>query len=67
MTDSNSIPNKDRICMNCKFFAQGEGCGYCASPDASKDEKGYRYYNFSCDEVVKFENGTHESRLKLNK
>lgn len=40
-------------CATCIFFAQGKNSCYCSHKDATKDEKAYRYYPFSCDDPTK--------------
>lgn len=48
-------------CGKCKYYAQGENCSYCEHPNATKEERGYRYYIMGCDD--KFEEGTSQTRI----
>lgn len=52
-------------CIDCKHFAQGETCSFCANDkQTDNDKKEYVYYSFSCD---LFENGIHALRVKYAK
>lgn len=52
-------------CGNCKHYAQGKTCSFCANekqPETGK--KGYCYYTFGCD---LHEKGTHQTRIEYMK
>lgn len=58
---------KQNQCWDCKYFAQGKTCSYCEHPNAESSEASYRYYNFSCDNVDKFEKGISQTRIDYMK
>lgn len=52
-------------CQNCKYFAQGDTCSYCAHPNQTDESlKVYSYWIFSCD---LFDKGSHQSRIEFTK
>lgn len=56
---------KDTDCGNCKHFAQGKNCSFCANPkQTNEDYKTYLYYSFLCG---LFEKGIHKSREEYMK
>jgi len=50
-------------CGYCLYYKQEKNCCVCSHPKATKNEKSYRYYIMSCDEVNKFE---PKNKLKIN-
>lgn len=55
------------LCGSCKYYEQGKHCSFCGHPKATKEERQYRYYNFSCDTDVKWEEGIAQSRVDFIK
>lgn len=52
---------KEKICMYCKYFEQGETHSFCSNPNQQDESlKRYLYYSFSCD---KHEQGIAKSRV----
>lgn len=52
---------KQKICGNCKYYAQGKNCSFCEHPEQTDNgAKKYRYYIFSCPLFTK---GTAQSRI----
>jgi len=50
-----------KICGNCKYYAQGLTCSFCEHPkQPNEDAKNYRYYIFSCSLFTK---GIAQSRI----
>lgn len=48
-------------CMNCKHFAQGKMCSFCANErQTNPDLKEYTYWPFGCN---LHEEGVHQSRI----
>ena len=50
----------ERICITCKYMAQGKNCSFCANKDQKEEGlKTYTYWPFSCK---LWENGIHSTR-----
>lgn len=52
-------------CINCKHFAQGKLCSFCANENQTdNDLKQYSYHSFRCN---LFDSGIHQSRIDYMK
>lgn len=52
-------------CGNCKFFAQGSTCSFCAN--TKQTDTGYKKYVYWIFHCELFEQGIHKSRIEYMK
>jgi len=65
MSGAMSYKGDVKICGNCKYFEQGEGCSFCGHPEQKDNNlKRYTYWPFGCS---LFTQGIAQSRINFMK